>query len=153
MNRRTFLNRSGLSLLLTLWPRHLFARNTFRRRRPTDADWPSATAWKRLSGEVDGNLIPVEFPLAACVKDLESAACKDLLSNIKNPSYVGDQPGLTQTLGWVDAWFTKPSVYAVAAKNAHHVAAAVNFARENNLRFVVKGGGHSYQGTWNAPDW
>ena len=29
---------------------------------------------------------------------------------------------------------------------------AVNFARENNLRLVVKGGGHSYQGTSNAPD-
>jgi hypothetical protein len=152
MNRRTFLHRSGLSLLLTLWPRHLFARNTFRRCRPMDADWPSAAAWKRLNGEVDGNLIPVEFPLAACVKDVESAACKDLLSNIKNPYHVGDQPGLTQTLGWVDAWFTKPSVYAVAAKNASHVAAAVSFARENNLRLVLKGEGHSYQGTSNAPD-
>jgi FAD binding domain/Berberine and berberine like len=30
--------------------------------------------------------------------------------------------------------------------------AAVNFARENNLRLVVKGGGHSYQGTSNAVD-
>ena len=28
----------------------------------------------------------------------------------------------------------------------------MNFARENDLRLVVKGGGHSYQGTSNAPD-
>ena len=28
----------------------------------------------------------------------------------------------------------------------------MNFAREHNLRLVVKGGGHSYQGTSNAPD-
>jgi FAD/FMN-containing dehydrogenase len=28
----------------------------------------------------------------------------------------------------------------------------VHFAREHNLRLVVKGGGHSYQGTSNAPD-
>ena len=46
----------------------------------------------------------------------------------------------------------QPSVYAVAARNAHDIAAAVNFARENDLRLVVKGGGHSYQGTSNAPD-
>jgi FAD/FMN-containing dehydrogenase len=32
------------------------------------------------------------------------------------------------------------------------VVAAVNFARENNLRLVIKGGGHSYQGTSDAPD-
>jgi FAD/FMN-containing dehydrogenase len=44
------------------------------------------------------------------------------------------------------------SVYAVAARNGHDIAAAVNFAREHNLRLVVKGGGHSYQGTSNAPD-
>ena len=28
----------------------------------------------------------------------------------------------------------------------------MNFAREHNLRLVVKGGGHSYQGTSNAAD-
>src|SRR5271167_1530436 len=40
----------------------------------------------------------------------------------------------------------------VAARNAEDIAAAVKFARENDLRLVVKGGGHSYQGTSNAPD-
>ena len=75
-----------------------------------------------------------------------------LSENLKNPYYIGDQPGLTQTLGWISAWATKPSVYAVAARNAQDIADAVNFARENDLRLVVKGGGHSYQGTSKAPD-
>ena len=45
-----------------------------------------------------------------------------------------------------------PSTYVVAARNAADVCAAVKFARAHNLRLVVKGGGHSYQGTSNAPD-
>jgi FAD/FMN-containing dehydrogenase len=44
-----------------------------------------------------------------------------------------------------------PSVYAVAAEITSDVVAAVNFARENNLRLVIKGGGHSYLGRSNAP--
>ena len=70
--------------------------------------------------------------------------------NSKNPYYLGDEVGLTQSLGWVGAWTSRPSVYAVAAKTTQDVVAAVNFARTNNLRLVVKGGGHSYQGTSNA---
>jgi FAD/FMN-containing dehydrogenase len=171
MDRRTFLKRSGMAALGPLWARELWGaaknlardagtadlRNATRvgagiRRRPSDANWPSQAAWKRLNDEVDGNLIPVEFPIEACVKDTGSAGCQNLFNNIHNPYYIGDQPGLTQTLGWVDAWVSKPSVYLVAASNTDHIAAAVNFARENDLRLVVKGGGHSYQGTSNAAD-
>ncbi len=82
----------------------------------------------------------------------ESSECKALFANLKNPYYIGDNPGLTQTLGWVDAWATRPSVYAIAARNANDIAAGVDFARENNLRLVIRGGAHSYQGTSNAPD-
>lgn len=59
---------------------------------------------------------------------------------------------MTQTLGWADAWTSQPSVYAMAARKTEDVVAAVNFARENRLRLVVKGGGHRYLGTSNAPD-
>ncbi|HET7757244.1 MAG TPA: FAD-binding oxidoreductase, partial [Steroidobacteraceae bacterium] len=68
------------------------------------------------------------------------------------PFYIGDQPAGTQVSGWLDAWTPAPSVYAVKARSSAAVAAAVDFARDNNLRLVIKGGGHSYQGTSNAPD-
>jgi FAD/FMN-containing dehydrogenase len=152
MNRRAFLKTIGSAALIPILPRRLWASTNFSRRRPSDATWPSDSEWKQLNEAVGGNLIPVDFPLSILKTDPSGAAAKSLLENIRNPYYVGDQPGLTQTLGWVDAWATKPSVYAVAARNAHDIAAAVNFARENNLRLVVKGGGHSYQGTSNAPD-
>jgi FAD/FMN-containing dehydrogenase len=146
------LKASGAASLVGLRPRPLFATTATRRVRPSDPGWPSKAAWKRLNDAVDGNLIPVEFPINACLSSSQSADCKALFANVKNPYYIGDNPGITQTLGWVDAWATKPSVYAVAARNADDLAAAVDFARENNLRLVVKGGGHSYQGTSNAPD-
>src|SRR6202011_1571035 len=38
------------------------------------------------------------------------------------------------------------------ARNRADVVAGVNFAREHSLRLVVKGTGHSYLGTSNAPD-
>jgi FAD/FMN-containing dehydrogenase len=142
----------GSAALLPILPHRLSASTNFSRRRPSDATWPSQSAWKQLNEAVGGNLIPVNFPLSEFKTDPAGDAAKRLSENLKNPYYVGDQPGLTQTLGWVDAWATKPSVYAVAARNAQDIAAAVNFARDHDLRLVVKGGGHSYQGTSNAPD-
>ena len=152
MNRRRFLQGSGAASLIGLCPRSLFASATRRRVRPADPGWPSARAWKRLHNDVGGNLIPVDFPISACTSSPDAADCKAVFADLKNPYYIGDSPGLTETLGWVDAWTTRPSVYAVAARNANDIAAAVNFARENNLRLVIKGAGHSYQGTSNAPD-
>ena len=101
---------------------------------------------------MDGRLIEVHSPLAACAEDPSGAACAEIFSLLKNPYYLGDEAGLTQSLGWADAWTSMPSVYAVAAERTEDVVAAVNFARENRLRLVVKGGGHSYQGTSNAAD-
>jgi FAD/FMN-containing dehydrogenase len=152
MKRRLLLKAIGLALLPPIVPRRVWASPGFRRRRPADAAWPSHADWKRLDDAVGGNLISVDFPLSVLKSHPQSDAAQRLVKDLRNPYYIGDQAGLTQTLGWVDAWACKPSVYAVAARNARDVAEAVNFARENDLRLVVKGGGHSYQGTSNAPD-
>ena len=152
VNRRTSLKAILSSALLPILPNSLLAATNFRRVRSSDASWPSPSAWKQLDNAVGGNLIPVKFPLSVLKSDPTGDAAKQLSEVVRNPYYIGDQPGLTQTLGLVDAWTSRPSVYAVAARNSQHIAAAVNFARDNNLRLVVKGGGHSYQGTSNAPD-
>jgi FAD/FMN-containing dehydrogenase len=140
------------AVLSALLPSRMSASTPFRRCRPADRNWPSPAAWQQLNRAVGGNLLAVSFPLNALRNDSTGTTAERLAMDLTNPYYIRDQPGLTQSLGWVDAWHCGPSIYAIAAKNAEHIAAAVNFARDNDLRLVVKGGGHSYQGTSNAPD-
>ena len=121
------------------------------RVRPGDPGWPGDEAWQELGRGLDGELIKVSSPLSSCV-GAPADACAQVFKELGNPYYLGDTVGLTQTLGWVGAWTSRPSVYAVAAKSTADVVAAVNFARTHNLRLVVKGGGHSYQGSSNAAD-
>ncbi len=123
-----------------------------RRVRPSDAAWPSQAEWDALARATEGRLIKVQSPLDACRADPGGQACLRLFHELKNPYYAEDDPALTQTCGWLDAWTAHPSVYGVEARSAADVAAAVNFARDRNLRLVVKGAGHSYLGTSNAPD-
>ena len=123
-----------------------------RRVRPSDPQWPGPASWEKLSKAVDGNLLRPRALLAPCEAESNGAACAEVMKNLRNPFYLGDQVAGTQVSGWLDAWSPSPSAYAVAARDARHVAAAVKFAREHNLRLVVKGAGHSYLGTSNAPD-
>src|SRR5258706_1682659 len=160
MNRRKFLKGAMLLPAFTIGRNSLFGNsvltakstNQFKRVRPGDPTWPSATSWEKLKQEVRGNLVKLESPLAGCRISPDSGPCNEVFRELKNPYYIGDQPALTQTDGLLDAWTSAPSVYAVVAVNTYDVVAAVNFAKKNDLRLVVKGGGHSYQGTSNSVD-
>jgi FAD/FMN-containing dehydrogenase len=153
MNRRLLLEiLAGFPFMSGLAPGVSAAAQPKTRVRLGDPAWPSDESWDRLSREVEGRLIKVRSPLAACVGASSDAARAQTFKELKNPYYLGDEVGLTQSLGWVGAWTSEPSVYAVAARTTKDVVAAVNFARTNNLRLVVKGGGHSYQGSSNAAD-
>jgi FAD/FMN-containing dehydrogenase len=114
-----------------------------QRVRPGMPGWPTETEWAALNDATNGRLSRIT-PLAVTASD-----AKKLLSN---PFYIADEVGLTQSAGWLDGWRSSPSAYVVAAESAADVAAAVRFAGTHNLRLVVRGGGHSYLGTSNAPD-
>jgi FAD/FMN-containing dehydrogenase len=123
---------------------------TRTRVRPGGPGWPSAAEWEQLGRAAAGRLQKLAPPFAGCASD--TASCAALREQIKDPFFIGDNPALTQTSGWQDAWASQPSAYAVAARETADIVAAVNFARTHKLRLVVKGGGHSYKGASNAPD-
>ena len=143
MTRRTFL-RNSLALSAAAVLRVPFAKAAagapFSRVRPGDAGWPSDADWSGLNAAVGGRLSPVPAP------DLSNGG------PLLNPFYVADQPALTESSGWLNAWRSSPSKYMVDARSAADIAAAVRFAAAHNLRLVVKGRGHSYLGGSNAPD-
>lgn len=157
MHRRSLLKGLAASAALApmlgaRWPAFAAVQRTLRRVRPADHSWPGAASWQKLKMQVGGNLIEVRPLFAPCAAAPDGADCQEVAKNLRNPFYLGDQPAGTQVSGWLDAWTPAPSAYAVKARSTADVVAAVNFARDNNLRLVVKGTGHSYQGTSNAPD-
>jgi len=157
MHRRRFLKGLLVGVLPFFiwkkWPLRAASamKALIRRVRPSDASWPGFEEWQKLKHAVGGNLIEVEPLFAGCKADSKSPACLETMKSMHNPFWIADQPAGTETSGWLDAWTSAPSVYAIAARDASDVVAGINFAREHNLRLVVKGGAHSYQGTSNAP--
>ena len=126
MDRITLLKLVATSSLLSADLRpHSFAdpASTYtgpikRRVRPGDPAWPSPADWNRLKEAVGGRLINVESPLTGCAGNPDTPACQELLRNLRNPFFIGDQPRATQSSGWLDAWMSAPSAYAVAAESA-----------------------------------
>jgi FAD/FMN-containing dehydrogenase len=120
--------------------------------RPGEPGWPSPAEWAALGESVGGRLVQVQSAFTVCEPDAASAGCTDLFQNLKDPFYIDQSVNLTQTLGWLGAFTSEPSAYAVLAASSADVAAAVNFARAHHVRLVVKSGGHSYLGTSNAAE-
>ena len=120
LNRRQLIRAAAAAAFLPPGPR-IFGRAAAQpvsRVRPGDPAWLSAARWDRLKRDVGGRLVEIRSPFGVCRDDPVGLPCDELFGELKNPYYVGDDPALTQTAGWVDAWTAQPSVYAVAAETA-----------------------------------
>ena len=143
----TMKRRVLLQSLLAVWPARLMARA----QSPGPPAWAAGPAFANLQQALGSRLVRVESPLEACAQS-GGAGATALFARLKNPYYLGDEPSLTQTLGWTGAWVSRHSAYAVRPETADDVATAVQFARAARVKLVVKGGGHSYFGNSTAPD-
>ena len=99
MKRRHFL-RAGIALAAASShgvPSARAARTSYV--RPGMPGWPTDADWASLNQAVGGRLLPVSLP------NFEDPTVHTLL---RDPFYIGDQPGLTQSSGWLDAWRSSP---------------------------------------------
>ena len=153
MKRRNVLRMAATLPLLSggfasmwgpTWIARALTTRLKQRVRPSDPSWPGAASWTKLRDAVEGNLIEVHPMFESCAVESDGAGCREATQYAKNPYWLGDQAAGTQIAGLLNAWTPASSAYAIKARNTADVVAGVNFARQNNLRLVVKGGGHSY---------
>ncbi len=111
---------------------------------PPASTWPSPEKWQALESQVGGRLITTSLPW--------TDATPETFELLKNPFWNEEQPGAQQSTGWNDAWTAVASPYAIRAQQTSDIVAAVNFARDNGVKLVVKGTGHDYLGRNCAPD-
>lgn len=106
--------------------------------------WPDGDRWRVLGEKVGDRLITTSLPWVN--------APPRTFEMLKNPFWNEEQPGALQSTGWHGAWTAVASPYAVRAQDTADIVAAVNFARDNAVKLVVKGTGHDYLGRNCAPD-
>ncbi|KAK3297304.1 uncharacterized protein B0H64DRAFT_122287 [Chaetomium fimeti] len=135
---------------------------------PDDDCWPNKGQWEKLNNTVGGNLQVNIPPGAPCyntfkgplgdVETYDEAECEKVTSNWADEQFQIELPaaGLwtyftndtcrptttptdTCTLGYYP-------VLVIMAKTDAHIQAGINFARENNLRLIIRNTGHDFLG-------
>ncbi|KAI1087979.1 FAD-binding domain-containing protein [Rostrohypoxylon terebratum] len=127
---------------------------------PGDEAWPAPEEWARLNETLGGALLRPKPVAAACYQgpDFDEAECTFLLTNTSSSHYWLDDPlvALTQwSQGATCPLLSDPQgnctrggfpEYVVNATSVKHIQAAVNFARNKNIRLIIKNTGHDFGG-------
>ncbi|KAF1839395.1 FAD-binding domain-containing protein [Decorospora gaudefroyi] len=129
---------------------------------PTDKKWPAERAWKRLESRLSSpnNLIAAVPQASVCYAPTrDDAQCQQLTRNWTNSYTHIDDP--TEVLSPIYQGLTcQPPLifdsgnctiggypaYVVKATAVSDIQTAINFARNDNLRLIVKNTGHDFAG-------
>lgn len=126
---------------------------------PNTPSWPSDKAWSHLNHTLGGRLLKPSPPGAVChptQPTFNPLTCPAVQAGWLTTAWHADDPISVSENTWNnDTCLPIPTlpcsgegypVYVVNASCAEHVKKGVDFARENNVRLVVKGTGHDYLG-------
>ncbi|KAL6704005.1 hypothetical protein ACN47E_008856 [Coniothyrium glycines] len=130
-----------------------------------NACWPTNKDWEKLNKAVSGNLQLAIPPGAVCHKTFDNktsvydaAKCADTQANWGNEQWLTDHPIANlwpiytnnTCLPTNDA--SSPCTsgfygqYVILAKTKEHIKTGVDFARERNLRLIIRNTGHDFMG-------
>ncbi|KAE9363516.1 FAD-binding domain-containing protein [Stipitochalara longipes BDJ] len=133
---------------------------------PGTADWPSLSQWNAFNHSISGQLLQPAPPGAVCYPDqptYDPALCF-LVTNVTtglffNVDWYSTLPSASASPLWNNdsclpfepfnssaCSYEGYPIYVVNATGKDDVKKGIDFARENNVRLVVKASGHDYLG-------
>jgi hypothetical protein len=128
---------------------------------PGSNDWPSPSEWAALNNSISGRLLNPSPPGAVChptQPTFSAAACPAVQAGWLTSIWHTNDPVSTIENNWNnDTCLPIPTapcsgagypVYVVNATSAEDVKQGIDFARNENVRLVVKGTGHDYVGRY-----
>ncbi|KAH3960901.1 hypothetical protein HBI56_213820 [Parastagonospora nodorum] len=133
---------------------------------PGDVSWPSFNEWDLLNQTVGGRLIsaqPLAQPCYGTTRD--AVACAKVQEEwitpepyfrdpfaVMSPYYLNDSctPFIKNSSGSGQCTLGNSPSYAIAVSSTEDIQAGINFAREKNIRLIVKNTGHDYLGRSNG---
>ncbi|KAH7381512.1 hypothetical protein BKA66DRAFT_586305 [Pyrenochaeta sp. MPI-SDFR-AT-0127] len=126
---------------------------------PTDTEWPSDVEWNGLNDTVSGHLMATEPLAAVCHGDkFQASRCKGVKDEWISPLFHEKSPSSLLAPYYQNQScdpFTPQSkpcelgnyvVYSINASSTADVAAGIKFAKEKNVRLVIKNTGHDFLG-------
>ncbi|KAB2103633.1 FAD-linked oxidoreductase [Alternaria gaisen] len=128
-------------------------------RLPSDADWPSTEAWSTLNSTVNGKLVAT-VPIGSPCHDptYDADACDALKAEWLNPlthtpsshsimqSYFANQSCDPFSDRSIPCTLGNYVSYSVKATEAEDVISALEFAKAENIRVLVRNTGHDFLG-------
>ncbi|KAF2755342.1 isoamyl alcohol oxidase [Pseudovirgaria hyperparasitica] len=135
---------------------------------PGDHCWPAADKWNALNTTVNGALRSVVPAAAVCHESFQGSptynaeACAEVNKNIHSESWWTDQPIETMWTYWSNNTCTPDSPkerpctlgfspsYVIMATEIAHIKAGIDFARQQNVRLIIRNTGHDFMGRSNG---